>query len=83
MIQRIETRVYQEGDESNSDVITDLTNTVYKLTTELVKTVDLTIVDQDEQTISELNSFNGTTYVSTEVAENGIYPTIAIEVATE
>lgn len=42
LIQRIETRVYQEGDESNSDVITDLTNTVYKLTTESVKTVKLT-----------------------------------------
>ena len=53
------------------------------LAQEVVKTVDLTMVDQDEQTISKLNSFNGTTHVSTEVAENGIYPTIAIEVATE
>jgi hypothetical protein len=41
------------------------------------------MADQDEQTISKLNSFNGTTHVSTEVAENNIYPTIAIEVATE
>ena len=53
------------------------------LSQEVVKTVDLTMVDQDEQTISKLNSFNGTTHVSTEVAENSIYPTIAIEVATE
>ena len=53
------------------------------LSQEVVKTVDLTMVDQDEQTISKLNSFNGTTHVSTEVAENNIYPTIAIEVATE
>lgn len=55
----------------------------YQLMTESVKTVDLTIVDQDEKTINKLNSFNGTTHVSTEVAENSIYPTIAIEVATE
>jgi surface protein len=53
------------------------------LAQEVVKTVDLTIVDQGGQTISKLNSFNGTTHVSTEVAENNIYPTIAIEVATE
>ena len=53
------------------------------LSQEVVKTVDLTIVDQDEKTINKLNSFNGTTHVSTEVAENSIYPTIAIEVATE
>ena len=55
----------------------------YRLATESIKTVDLTMVDQDEQTISKLNSFNGTTHVSTEVAENSVYPTIAIEVATE
>ena len=55
----------------------------YRLANESIKTVDLTMVDQDEQTISKLNSFNGTTHVSTEVAENSIYPTIAIEVATE
>ena len=53
------------------------------LAQEVVKTVDLTIVDQDGKTINKLNSFNGTTHVSTEVAENSIYPTIAIEVATE
>ena len=53
------------------------------LAQEIVKTVDLTIVDQDGKTINKLNSFNGTTHVSTEVAENSIYPTIAIEVATE
>ena len=53
------------------------------LAQEVVKTVDLTMVDQDEQTISKLNSFNGTTHVSTEVAENSVYPAIAIEVATE
>ena len=53
------------------------------LAQEVVKTVDLTIMDQDGQTISVLNSFNGTTRVSTEVAENSTYPTVAIEVACE
>ena len=53
------------------------------LSQEVVKTVDLTIVDQDGKTISILNSFNGATHVSTEVAENSAYPMVAIEVASE
>ena len=79
---------------SNGDVYDELNLLTGRLTQRIdennevlaqavVKTVDLTVVDQDEQTISKLNSFNGTTHVSTEVAENSIYPTIAIEVATE
>lgn len=53
------------------------------LTQEVVKTVDLTIVDQDGKTINKLNSFNGTTHVSTEVAENSAYPMVSLEVASE
>lgn len=53
------------------------------LSQEVVKTVDLTIVDQDGKTINKLNSFNGTTHVSTEVAENNIYPMVSLEVASE
>ena len=53
------------------------------LSQEVVKTVDLTIVDQDGKTINKLNSFNGTTYVSTEVAENSTYPMVSLEVASE
>ena len=59
------------------------TNIVYKLPQQSVKTVDLTIVDQDGKTINKLNSFNGTTYVSTEVAENSAYPMVSLEVASE
>ena len=55
----------------------------YKLEAESTKTVDLTIVDQDGETINKLNSFNGTTYVSTEVAENSAYPMVSLEVASE
>lgn len=39
--QRTDIRPYQEGDESNSEVLTDMTNTRYKLAQEVVKTVDL------------------------------------------
>ena len=48
-----------------------------------LKTVDLTIVDQDGKTINKLNSFNGTTHVSTDVAENSAYPMVSLEVASE
>ena len=41
VIQRTELRLYQQGDETNSEVITDMTNTRYKLAQEVVKTVDL------------------------------------------
>ena len=41
LTQRTETRAYQEGDESNSEVLTDMTNTRYKLPKEVIKTVDL------------------------------------------
>ena len=55
----------------------------YKLEVGSTKTVDLTIVDQGGKTINKLNSFNGTTYVSTEVAENSAYPMVSLEVASE
>ena len=55
----------------------------YQLAEKTIKTVDLTIVDQDGKTINKLNSFNGTTHVSTEVAENSAYPMVSLEVASE
>lgn len=55
----------------------------YEFNTDSVKTVDLTIVDQDGKTINKLNSFNGTTHISTEVAENSAYPMVSLEVASE
>ena len=80
LTQRIETRVYQEGDESNSDVITDLTNTVYKLTTESVKTVDLSVIDQDGNVLPKIKTFNNITHVN--VSSDGILPKVEMEVAT-
>ena len=50
LIQRTDIRPYQEGDESNSKVLTDMTNTRYKLAHEVVKTVDLNSSNGDEKT---------------------------------
>ena len=50
LIQRTDIRPYQEGDESNSKVLTDMTNTRYKLAQEVVKTVDLNSSNGDEKT---------------------------------
>ena len=55
----------------------------YELATVVVKTVDSTMVDQDGKTISKLNSFNGTTHISTEVTQGSVHPTVAVEVAVE
>lgn len=79
---------------SNGDVYDELNLLTGRLTQRIdennevlaqavVKTVDLTMVDQDGKTINKLNSFNGTTHVSTEVAENNAYPMVSLEVASE
>lgn len=79
---------------SNGDVYDELNLLTGRLTQRIdennevlaqavVKTVDLTIVDQDGKTINKLNSFNGTTHISTEVAENSAYPMVSLEVASE
>lgn len=50
LTQRTETRAHQEGDESNSEVITDMVNTRYKLPKESIKTVDLNSSNGDVKT---------------------------------
>ena len=79
LTQRTETRPYQEGDELNSEFVTDMTNTRYKLAQEVVKTVDLTVVDQDNQP-TKLGTFENITHVSLESA--GLIPEVEMEVAT-
>ncbi len=76
LTQRTETRAYQEGDESNSEVITDMANTRYKLPKESIKTVDLTLQDQDGNTVPHLQAFNGATHFST--SSNGLAPNVVI-----
>ena len=56
--QRTDIRPYQESDESDSEVLTDMTNTRYKLAQEVVKTVDLSIVNQDGVALDKLEYFN-------------------------
>lgn len=65
LTQRTETRAYQEGDESNSEVLTDMTNTRYKLPKEVIKTVDLSVLDQDGNKVSSISSYNDTTHITT------------------
>ena len=60
LTQRTETRAYQEGDESNSEVLTDMTNTRYKLPKEVIKTVDLTVVDHNGNQLNTLRPIEGT-----------------------
>lgn len=82
LTQRTETRAYQEGDEANSEVITDMANTRYKLPKESIKTVGLSILDQDGATVEKLNTFKDITHVSCSVGEGSIYPYVEMEVAT-
>ena len=80
--QRTDIRPYQESDESDSEVLTDMTNTRYKLAQEVVKTVDLTILDQNGQSVDHLKSFNGGTHVYTTSLEGSLVPSVDISVVT-
>ena len=82
LTQRTETRPYQEGDELNSEFVTDMTNTRYKLSQEVIKTVDLSILDQNGQSVDHLKSFNGGTHVYTSSLEGSLVPSVDISVVT-
>ena len=50
-VKRCEERKYQVGDESNSNVVTDMTNTVYQLDSPIVAKIDdIEIYSHEEQT---------------------------------
>ena len=55
----------------------------YFLTTPTVKTVDLTILDQNGQTVKQLMSFNGGTHFNTMCSEGSPLPTIEVSVETD
>lgn len=76
LTQRTETRPYQEGDELNSEFVTDMTNTRYKLAQEVVKTVDLNVVDQNNTKIDKIHVFDEVTHVNTSSDE--LTPTVNI-----
>lgn len=76
VVQRTGLREYQEGDESNLDVMTDMTHTRYKLSEPLIQSIDL----KGQQ----VHSYDGTTYYvcGTESEEPSLIPTLSIEVPT-
>lgn len=55
----------------------------YELATESVKTVDLTILDQNGQNVKQLMSFNGGTHFNTRSSEGSPLPTVSISVETD
>ena len=71
LTQRTETRAYQEGDESNSEVLTDMTNTRYKLPKEAIKTVDLSD--------NVVRSYKDTTHYACSSEGGSLIPTLTIE----
>ena len=81
LTQRTETRAYQEGDELNSEFVTDMTNTRYKLAQEVVKTVDLSIIDQDGQSVSKLKPIEGTMHMETDGQQ--LKPLLSAEIPVE
>lgn len=74
LTQRTETRAYQEGDELNSEFVTDMTNTRYKLAQEVVKTVDLSD--------NHVYSYKDVTHYDCSSAEGSLVPTLSIDVPT-
>lgn len=55
----------------------------YELATPIVKTVDLSIVDQDGNTIPKIKSYNGVTHLEVTVPKQSLLPHISAEVATD
>ena len=84
LTQRTEVRAYQKGDESNSEVLTDMTNTRYKLPKEVIKTVDLKVVDQDGNPVNQLSAFDSTTHIiSDSESDNSLIAIAEVEVPTK
>lgn len=54
----------------------------YQLQTESIKTVDLTILDQNGQSVDHLKSFNGGTHAYTSSLEGSLVPSVDISVVT-
>ena len=53
----------------------------YQSSEKSIKTVDLTITDQDNKTISTINTFNDTTHFTVEGEEGKPQPTVSMEIA--
>ena len=71
------TKLSEETVEAFKEYLSQNPITVqYPLKTESVKTVDLTVVDQDGNTVPHLQAFNETTHIST--SSTGLIPNVVI-----
>lgn len=55
----------------------------YKLETPVIKTVDLSIVDQDNQSINKLSTFEGGTHFDTSSQTGSLLPTLGVDVVVD
>lgn len=55
----------------------------YQLKTESIKTVDLTILDQNGQNVKQLMSFKGGTHFNTRSSEGSTQPSVSVSVETD
>ena len=55
----------------------------YELVTPIIKTVDLTVVDQDGNTIPKIKSYDGVTHLEVTVPKQSLLPSVSAEVATD
>lgn len=74
-VKRTELRAYELGDETNTEVVTDLINTRYKLTVPIVNRIELSD--------NHVYSYQGKTHYSFEVPEGSLIPTLSIDVPTD
>lgn len=59
------------------------TTVQYRLATESIKTVDLTIKDHNGQNVKQLMSFNGGTHFNTRSSEGSPQPSVSVSVETD
>ena len=55
----------------------------YELAEPIVTTIDLSVVDQDGNTIPKVKSYNGTTHLEVKIPKQSLLPNISAEVATD
>ena len=59
------------------------TTVQYRLATESIKTVDLSVVDQDENMIPKIKSYKDVTHLEVTVPKQSLLPNVSAEVATD
>ena len=75
--------VYDELDLLTSKLTQRIDENGEVLSQEIVKTVDLTILDQNGQNVEQLMAFNGGTHFNTTSSEGSPLPLISVDVVTD